>query len=122
MSQRISSKRETGKTKARPITEPEASGSPQHPRAGSKQALLVQLLSRPEGASLDDLLSATGWLPHTTRAALTGLRQRGFEIERFDEDGGSVYRLRAPEPETPAKKPGRPRGAAKPKPESQASA
>ena len=79
---------------------------------GSKQALVVQLLSRPEGAPLDDLVSATGWLPHTTRAALTGLRQRGFEIERSDEDGRSVYRLRASEPETPVKKPAR-RGSAK---------
>ena len=108
-----SSKRKAGKIKAPPIAEAETSASPQHPRAGSKQALLVQLLSRPEGASLDDLLSATGWLPHTTRAALTGLRQRGFEIARSDEEGGSVYRLRAPEPETQGKKPGPRRGSAK---------
>ena len=46
------------------------------PREGSKQVLVLSLLSRPEGATIDDLLSATGWLPHTTRAALTGLRKR----------------------------------------------
>ena len=123
MSKSVSSKRKTGKTEARPTAKPEASTSPQHPRVGSKQALLVELLSRPEGASLGDLLSATGWLPHTTRAALTGLLQRGFEIERCaGEDGESVYRLRASEPKTPVKKPGRRRSAAKPKPEAQASA
>jgi hypothetical protein len=37
------------------------------PREGSKKALVLSLLSRPEGATIDDLLSATGWLPHTTR-------------------------------------------------------
>src|SRR5215217_2978287 len=38
------------------------------PRCGSKQALVISLLGRPSGATLDDLIKATGWLPHTTRA------------------------------------------------------
>jgi hypothetical protein len=98
---------------ARPPGE-EAAGSPQHPREGSKQALLIQLLSRPKGASLDDLVGATGWLPHTTRAALTGLRRRGFAIERVPADGArSLYRVAAAEAEKPAKNPGRRRGTAK---------
>jgi hypothetical protein len=43
---------------------------------------------------MDDLLRATGWLPHTTRAALTGLRQKGYAITRTKEAGGeSVYRI-----------------------------
>ena len=106
----------------RPLPEPEPAPSPQHPRPGSKQALIVDLLSRPEGASLDDLVAATGWLPHTARAALTGLRRRGFTIERGPaHDGRSVYRVAAPEPETANKaRAGRRRGAAKP--DAQASA
>ncbi len=89
----------------RPGTEPEPAHPPQHPREGSKQALLVDLLSRPEGASLDDLIGATGWLPHTTRAALTGVRRRGYAIERnTTDDGPSRYRVAAPEPDTIAKK------------------
>ena len=40
------------------------------------------------------LVEATGWLPHTTRAAITGLRKRGFSIERTrDEKLGSLYRI-----------------------------
>jgi hypothetical protein len=40
------------------------------------------------------LVDATGWLPHTTRAALTGLRKRGFAIERTREEGSnSIYRI-----------------------------
>ena len=37
------------------------------PRIGSKQALLVDMLSQNTGATLDALIEATGWLPHTTR-------------------------------------------------------
>ncbi|CAJ0849095.1 hypothetical protein AMST5_00075 [freshwater sediment metagenome] len=62
-------------------------------RAGSKQALVISMLSGKSGATLDDLIEATGWLPHTTRAALTGLRQKGFSIERTREKDASVYRL-----------------------------
>ena len=64
------------------------------PRPGSKQALLLVLLSRQQGASLTEMMEATGWLPHTIRAALTGLRQRGCAIERSSSaDGSSTYRL-----------------------------
>ena len=77
----------------------------QHPRAGSKQALLVNLLGRAGGATIDDLTGATGWLPHTARAALTGLRKRGFAVERISLDrGGSAYRISAPEPEPASKR------------------
>jgi hypothetical protein len=37
-------------------------------------------MRREAGASLEVLTSATGWQPHTVRAALTGLRKRGFEV------------------------------------------
>ena len=64
------------------------------PRAGSKQALVVEMLLKEPGATLDELVEATGWLPHTTRAALTGLRKRGFAVERFrHETIGSLYRI-----------------------------
>ena len=52
------------------------------PRPGSKQALIISLLSKSSGATINSLIEATGWLPHTTRAALTGLRKRGFTVER----------------------------------------
>ena len=64
------------------------------PRAGSKQALVTEMLSARGGATLDALVQATGWLPHTTRAALTGLRKRGFSIERSRGAGeASTYRI-----------------------------
>ncbi|GJD66813.1 DUF3489 domain-containing protein [Methylobacterium frigidaeris] len=64
------------------------------PRPGSKRAQLVALLSREQGASLADLMAMTGWLPHTTRAALTGLRQGGFTVCRsVAAEGSSIYRI-----------------------------
>ena len=40
-------------------------------------------------------MGATGWLPHTSRAALTGLRKRGFAValDRSDKERGSIYRI-----------------------------
>ncbi|HEY8006517.1 MAG TPA: DUF3489 domain-containing protein [Methylocella sp.] len=65
------------------------------PRAGSKQALLISMLMASEGASLDALVAATRWLPHTVRAAVTGLRKRGYAIARLQESGGktSIYHI-----------------------------
>jgi Protein of unknown function (DUF3489) len=59
----------------------------------TKTALVLSLLKRSEGATLDQMVAATGWLPHTTRAALTGLRKRGHGIARTATDKGSVYRI-----------------------------
>jgi hypothetical protein len=63
------------------------------PRAGSKLARVIDLLRRSEGATLLQLMEATEWLPHTTRAALTGLRKRGHAVVRGRIDGGdAIYR------------------------------
>jgi DNA-binding MarR family transcriptional regulator len=64
------------------------------PRAGSKLALVIDLLGARGGATIDALVKATGWLPHTTRAALTGLRKRGYRIEKERRpDGKTTYRI-----------------------------
>ena len=69
--------------------------SPASPRGGTKIAQVIELLRRGDGATLAELVAATGWLPHTTRAALTGLRKRGYAvgIDRADKARGSVYRI-----------------------------
>jgi hypothetical protein len=63
------------------------------PRAGTKQDLLLQLVSREQGATINDMMAATGWLPHTTRAALTGLRRKGYHLTRTSSTAGSIYRV-----------------------------
>jgi Protein of unknown function (DUF3489) len=74
-----------------------SSAQPSAPRSGSKIAGVIAMLARDTGATIDELVAATGWLPHTTRAALTGLRKRGFAMttDRSDKARGSVYRLSA---------------------------
>ena len=69
---------------------------PSAPRGGTKLAQVVELLQRDCGATIDELIDATGWLPHTTRAALTGLRKRGYAaaIDRSDKERGSIYRIK----------------------------
>ncbi len=68
------------------------------PRASTKRAVLIGMLERPEGASVAELGQRLGWLPHTVRAAMTGLRHAGREVTRSkDAEGQSVYRLARPE-------------------------
>jgi hypothetical protein len=57
----------------------------------SKIAQVVIMLERPVGASLGDLAEQTGWQPHTTRAALTGLRKKGHVIGKESRGGVTVY-------------------------------
>lgn len=60
----------------------------------SKSGLVLDLLARPEGTTLDQLVSATGWLPHTTRAALTGLKKKGHALTSDKTEGGPrIYRM-----------------------------
>jgi Protein of unknown function (DUF3489) len=82
---------------ARDVASPNQEGHPARataPRDGSKLALVIEHLQRADGATIVDLTEATGWLPHTTRAALTGLRKRGYAVirERIGA-GDSVYRI-----------------------------
>ena len=74
---------------------------------GTKRALILDLLARGEGASLDELIAATGWLPHTTRAALSRLRTGGQALVKSARpDGRTAYRIvpDQPEPESKAKR------------------
>ena len=61
----------------------------------TKSAQVLTLLQRADGATLPELIAATGWLPHTTRAALTGLRKKGHAIERSKRDDATCYRIGA---------------------------
>ena len=55
---------------------------------------MIDLLRRADGAAIVDLTQATGWLAHTTRAAITGLRKRGYAVTRERIGAGeSVYRI-----------------------------
>jgi hypothetical protein len=65
------------------------------PREGSKAAIVIGLLQREQGATLAQLVDATGWLPHTTRAALTGLRKKGHVIAKVKHEESTCYSIPA---------------------------
>ena len=59
-------------------------------REGSKQAQVIALLQRPTGATLDDLIAATGWQRHTVRGVLSGaLKKRLGLTIRSEKTTGS---------------------------------
>jgi hypothetical protein len=62
-------------------------------RPGGKLGQLLESVARPAGATLDELASKSGWLPHTTRAAITRLRQRGYDIQLATVADRRSYRL-----------------------------
>lgn len=53
-----------------------------------------ELLAAKRGATLAQLCESTGWQTHSVRAALTGLRKQGHEVERTkSDDGTTTYRI-----------------------------
>lgn len=65
------------------------------PRRFTKAERLLELLRTGTGASLEEMTEATGWQPHTVRAAMTGLRKRGFAVARHVEGNTTVWSVAA---------------------------
>ena len=63
----------------------------------SKQELLASMLLADAGATLDQMVDQTSWLKHTVRAALTGLKKKGYVISSDKVEGVRTYRAVAPE-------------------------
>ena len=62
-------------------------------KAPSKISQVLDLLRRKQGALLTDIVEVTGWQPHTARAALTGLKKKGHNIESRRADKQTTYVL-----------------------------
>ena len=65
-------------------------------RAGTKQAVIIALLERPEGATIVEIVAATAWQAHSARGLISGVltKKLGLEVGSTKEDGrGSVYRI-----------------------------
>ena len=64
------------------------------PAKPTKTATILKFLRRPKGATIAELRKAVGWKDHSIRAALTGLRKKGHDIQRDKSDAGvSRYRV-----------------------------
>ena len=83
-----------------PAAEQPAGVAPQTPqvrRPGSKREQVLELLKRPNGATLDAIVSATGWQRHTVRGFIAGtLKSKlGLEVESFKTGAGErSYRVK----------------------------
>ena len=65
-------------------------------RAGTKQAQIIALLQRPEGASIAEIVAATGWQAHSARGMISGAlkKKMGLPINAEKVEGrGTVYRI-----------------------------
>jgi hypothetical protein len=55
-------------------------GASRKPRAGTKQEAVLALLRREEGATIAQIIDATGWQSHTVRGFLAGLKRKGITV------------------------------------------
>jgi hypothetical protein len=89
-----------------PAAPAEASGQPapattereRKTREGTKQALVIEMLRRPEGASIAEIVEATGWLQHTARGVLAGSLKRKLSLtieSEKNEIRGHIYKVGA---------------------------
>jgi predicted ArsR family transcriptional regulator len=78
-------------TKSKSIKAAAAAKAP----AETKKQKFIALLRREGGSTITEAAESLGWLPHTTRAMLTGLRKQGFTIDKVKGEGGTRYSIGA---------------------------
>lgn len=65
-------------------------------REGSKQSQLIEMLRRPKGATIDEVVKALAWQPHTVRGAIAGALKKKLGLDvtsEKDEGRGRIYRI-----------------------------
>jgi len=88
--------------KSKPITKRQAKAAPvmksnvEKGRADSKQAKVLSLLRRPQGTTVEAIMSETGWQQHSVRGFLSGVvhRRLKLKLSSTKTDGVRVYRIR----------------------------
>jgi Protein of unknown function (DUF3489) len=83
----------TGKKAAKPAPAPKEASKP---RAESKGAKILELIGRPKGASLPEIMKATDWQAHSVRGFLsTAAKKHGLKIESTKTEAGDrVYQIK----------------------------
>jgi len=65
-------------------------------KAASKLDIVIELLKRPEGATIEDMVKATGWQKHTVRSAVSAAigKKRGYKVvNEKSENGVRTYKI-----------------------------
>ena len=87
----------TSKRQRRSAREPQSKATTPKPKAPSRLDQFEQLLTRKGGASIAEMVEATGWQQHSVRGALAGaLKKRGLAITSEKTDGIRRYRAERP--------------------------
>ena len=81
----------TAKATAKPAKAPKQAKVAKEPKAAgtSKKDQVLALISRKNGASLDEIMTATGWQKHTVRGFIAILGKKGTKIESFKSEAGA---------------------------------
>ncbi len=77
-------------------SKPNGRTSPATVRPGTKQALMIDLLKRKKGATIEEIVEVTGWQPHSVRGAISGALKKDLGLAVASErvgDGSRVYRI-----------------------------
>ena len=89
--------RKPAKPKATAKRKKPTAAQPKMPRTDSKQAKLIAMLKRLDGTTIDEIVKALGWQPHTVRGAIAGALKKKLglkvESEKVDPERGRVYRI-----------------------------
>ena len=64
-------------------------------RAGSKQARVIEMLMKPEGTTIDDIIKATGWQQHSVRGFFAGVMRKKLKLTLTSEatEAGRIYKV-----------------------------
>lgn len=75
------------------VAEPAPAPAPATPQ--SKQAIILDLLKHPQGATVDELMQATGWQRHSVYGTLSGVvkKRLGLNVVSAQEARGRIYRV-----------------------------
>jgi hypothetical protein len=77
-----------------PEPEPAPEPAPE-PKANGKQATIIAMLRRPEGATIAELAEATGWQQHSVRALISVKISKQHEVMKMRRERCRVYRIAA---------------------------
>ena len=87
---------ERAEGRPRKVRQQREQGRPRQPRQGSKEAQVITMLRRPEGATLAQIIDATGWQQHTVRGFFAGAlkKRRGLQvISQKQPEGVRTYHV-----------------------------
>jgi Protein of unknown function (DUF3489) len=76
-------------------TKPKNAGAGSKATPPTKHRQIIDLLSRDDGATLEEMSTLANWLPHSTGAFMTGLKKKGYAITSDKTDGVRRYRAKS---------------------------